>query len=196
MGTRHWHPVARVHLFFGFKMCVSQKNGVTPIGCQTLAMHLCVPKKRVHQKKLGVTPIGYQTSAPSGARAPVFLVLKCVYPKKNSVTPIGCQTLAPSGAHAPVCPQEKGASKKTGWDTHWVPDIGTQWRACTCFFGFKMCVSQKKQCDTHWVPDIGTQWRACTCVSPRKGCIKKNWVGHPLGTRHWFQNVSFPKKLV
>ena len=130
-----WHPVARVHLFFGFKMCVSQKNGVTPIGCQTLAMHLCVPKKRVHQKKLGVTPIGYQTSAPSGARAPVFLVLKCVYPKK-------------------------------------------------------------KQCDTHWVPDIGTQWRACTCVSPRKGCIKKNWVGHPLGTRHWFQNVSIPKKLV
>ena len=110
---RHWHPVAR--------------------------MHLSVPKKRVHKKKLGVTPIGCQTLAPSGARLPVFCALKCVYPK----TPIGCQTLAPSGAHAPVGSQKKGASEKTGCDTHWVPDIGTQWRACTCFFGFTMCVSQK-----------------------------------------------------
>ena len=111
------------------------------------------------------------------------------------------QTLAPSGAHAPVCPQEKGASKKTGCDTHWVPDIGTQWRASSCFLCFKMCVSQ----NTHWVPDIGTQWRACTCGFPKKRCVRKNWVWHPLGTRHWhpvarvhlflwFYNVCIAKK--
>ena len=109
------------------------------IGTQWRACTCLSPRKRVHQKKLGVTPIGCQTLAPSGARLPVFCALKCVYPK----TPIGCQTLAPSGAHAPVGSQKKGASEKTGCDTHWVPDIGTQWRACTCFFGFTMCVSQK-----------------------------------------------------
>ena len=112
--------------------------GVTPFFWDThhlvpdIAHAPAVPQKMGASKKTGcdthwVPDIGTQWRACT-----CFLVLKCVYPKKNSVTPIGCQTLAPSGAHAPVCPQEKGASKKTGWDTHWVPDIG-----------FKMCLSQK-----------------------------------------------------
>ena len=77
------------------------------------------------------------------ARMHLSVPKRRVHQKKLGVTPIGCQTLAPSGAHAPVGSQKKGASEKTGCDTHWVPDIGTQWRACTCFFGFTMCVSQK-----------------------------------------------------
>ena len=59
---------------------------------------------------------------------------------------------------------------KKGCDTHLVPDIGTQWRACTCGSP-KKGASTKIGCDTHWTPDIGTQWRG-HFLYPKKMCGK------------------------
>ena len=74
-------------------------------------MHLRFPKRWVHQKKLGVTPIGYQTLAPSGARAPVSLVLQCVYRKKMVWHPFGARHWHPV-ARMPLCVPEKGVHPK------------------------------------------------------------------------------------
>ena len=166
--------------FFGIHTCSTQT--LAPSGAHA---PVC-PQEKGASRKTGCDTHWVPDIGTSGACLPVFCALKCVYPK----TPIGCQTLAPSGAHAPVGSQKKGASEKTGCDTHWVPDIGTQWRACTCFFGFTMCVSQKNgvtpiRCQT--LAPSGAHAPVC----PRKrGASKMSWRKFNVVSCHIVANVE------
>ena len=177
--ARHWVPMSGTewvsHHFF----------------CDT---HIVKPKKQVHARHW-VPMSGTQwVSHPVFSDAPFF------WEPTGACAPLGANVWHPMGVlgYTHFKAQKTGRRAPLGANVWHPMGVTPSFFWCTLFLGTDRCmratgcqclgwtcVYPKKGCDTHLVPDIGTQWRACTCGSPKKGCINKNWVWHPLDTRHW-----------